>query len=49
LTSSSVTSNEKFKKEFGWKPEYPNFQSGLKDVLETWKQEGILDKIKKGI
>lgn len=41
LTSSTITSNEKFKKTFGWKPKYPSLKQGLPQVLEEWKKSKL--------
>jgi nucleoside-diphosphate-sugar epimerase len=41
FTSSVLTSNARFRKDFNWSPRYPNYQVGLKQVVEQWKAEGF--------
>lgn len=41
LTSSMVTSNERFKTEIGWESEYSTYQEGLDHVVETGESEGF--------
>jgi len=41
LRTSFVTSNARFRREFGWRPQYPTFEQGLDDVVATWRAEGF--------
>lgn len=45
LTSPMPTTNEKAKDELGWKPEHPDYRSGLQHVVETWRADGTLDEL----
>jgi hypothetical protein len=31
----------KFKRDFGWMPEYPSYRLGLDQVVAEWRQEAI--------
>lgn len=35
MTSSTRTSNERFRKQFGWTPRFPTYREGLAEVLST--------------
>jgi nucleoside-diphosphate-sugar epimerase len=37
FTVSTRTSNEKFRKDFGWMPRYPSYKEGLQQVAKEWK------------
>jgi hypothetical protein len=41
LTSTTLTSNKKFKETFGWNPKYPSFRDGLHQVIAEWKKIGF--------
>ena len=45
FTSPMPTTNEKVKHELGWKPEYPTYRDGLKQVVETWHADGTLAEL----
>jgi nucleoside-diphosphate-sugar epimerase len=44
LTSSTRTSNARFRSEFGWAPHFPSFREGLDQVVAAWKSEGFLTR-----
>ncbi len=44
LTSSTRTSNARFRSEFGWAPRFPSFKEGLDQVVAAWKSEGFLTR-----
>jgi nucleoside-diphosphate-sugar epimerase len=44
VTSSTRTSNARFRNEFGWTPRFPNFKDGLDQIIAVWKSEGFLNK-----
>lgn len=41
FTRSTRTKNERIKKELGWRPRYPGYQTGLRQVADEWKAEGF--------
>lgn len=47
LTHPMPTTNERVKDELGWKPTYPTYQDGLKQVVETWNADGTLAELRK--
>lgn len=44
LTGSFVTTNARFRKDFGWAPQYPTYRSGLDQISKLWKEEGFPSK-----
>ena len=42
LSSSMPTKNERFRKAFDWEPRFPTYRDGLVDVVEAWKENGML-------
>jgi nucleoside-diphosphate-sugar epimerase len=36
FTHSTQTSNQRFRRQFGWSPQYTNYREGLRQVVETW-------------
>lgn len=36
MTANTETNNHKLKEELGWKPQFPTYVEGLKQVLEEW-------------
>lgn len=47
LTHPMPTTNEKVKDELGWRPKYPTYRDGLKQVVETWNADGTLAEFRK--
>ncbi len=47
LTSSTRTSNARFRREFAWTPRFPSFKEGLDQVVTAWKSEGFLQRKKR--
>jgi nucleoside-diphosphate-sugar epimerase len=43
FTSSTHTSNAKFRADFGWSPRFPSYREGLDQVVGAWKAEGFLN------
>ncbi len=44
LTGSFVTTNARFRKDFGWTPRYPTYREGLEHIVAAWKAEGFPTK-----
>ena len=42
FTSSTRTSNARFRRDFGWSPRFPTFREGLDQVVAAWRAEGFL-------
>ena len=42
LTTSTRTSNERFRKDVGWNPRFPSYREGLDEVLASWRPENFL-------
>lgn len=42
------TTNERFKEELGWEPEYPSVREGLDEVVNEWVEEGTLRSVDNG-
>jgi nucleoside-diphosphate-sugar epimerase len=38
FTSSTRTSNARFRREFGWRPLYPSYKEGLDQIVSTWQK-----------
>ncbi len=47
FTSSTRTSNARFRREFGWSPRLPSFEEGLDQIVANWKSEGFLKEGRK--
>lgn len=41
LTASTRTTNEKIRRDLGWRPAYPTHREGLEQVVASWRQEGF--------
>jgi 2-alkyl-3-oxoalkanoate reductase len=37
FTSSTRTSNARFRQDFGWRPAYPSYREGLDQIVSAWK------------
>jgi nucleoside-diphosphate-sugar epimerase len=42
FSRSTRTSNARFKSDFGWKPRYPSYKDGIRQIVAAWRTEGIL-------
>ena len=42
LTRPMPTTAERFRREVGWEPRYPTYREGLRQVVETWREDGTL-------
>jgi 2-alkyl-3-oxoalkanoate reductase len=42
MTSSTRTSNERFRREFNWNPRFPSYREGLEEVIARWRAENFL-------
>ncbi|EFW92137.1 NAD-dependent epimerase/dehydratase [Haladaptatus paucihalophilus DX253] len=42
LTNSMPTTNERFRETFDWNPRYSSYRDGLDEVVETWRDDGLL-------
>lgn len=40
FTTSTRTSNAKFRHDLGWSPRYPSYREGIDQVVETWESGG---------
>jgi len=38
FTRSTRTTNERFRREFGWTPCYPTYREGLQEIVVAWKK-----------
>jgi 2-alkyl-3-oxoalkanoate reductase len=38
FTRSTRTTNERFRREFGWTPRYPTYREGLEEIVVAWKK-----------
>lgn len=45
LTHPTPTTNEKARRDLGWKPSYPTVREGLAQVVETWRADGTLAEL----
>ena len=41
LSSSFLTSNARFRRDFNWRPSFPTYVEGLKEVVTSWRAEGF--------
>ena len=41
LTSSTRTSNARFRRELGWVPQFPTIREGFDQIVGQWKEEGF--------
>lgn len=39
FTLSSLTSNARFRRDFGWRPQFPSFKEGIDQVVASWSLE----------
>lgn len=44
FTSSTVTSNEKFRRDFGWTPRFASYREGFDQIADAWRAQGFLLK-----
>lgn len=44
FVSSTRTSNHKFRRDFGWMPQYPSYREGFDQIVEAWEAEGFLTR-----
>lgn len=42
LTTGFPTRAERFRRAYGWQPEYPTYRGGLDAVVDRWRREGVL-------
>lgn len=48
LRTSMPTTNRRFEQATGWQPKYPTHEDGLKQVVETWRNDGTLEETEEG-
>src|SRR2546426_690587 len=41
LSSSFLTSNARFRRDFNWQPSFPTYVEGLEEVVTSWRAEGF--------
>jgi nucleoside-diphosphate-sugar epimerase len=46
LTSDWPTTNEKAKRDLDWKPTYPTYEEGLRQIVETWEGDETLQELR---
>lgn len=44
LTASTRTTNARIRSDLGWRPRYPGYAEGLRQVAEAWGSEGFLSR-----
>ncbi|MGH9745795.1 MAG: NAD-dependent epimerase/dehydratase family protein [Candidatus Acidiferrales bacterium] len=42
MTSSTRTSNARFRQDFNWKPRYPSYREALDQIVGEWRRENFL-------
>ncbi len=42
MTSSTRTSNARFRRDFNWKPRYPSYREALDQIVGEWRRENFL-------
>ena len=42
MTSSTRTSNERFRRDFNWNPRFPSYKEGLAEIISAWRAENFL-------
>jgi nucleoside-diphosphate-sugar epimerase len=45
LASPTPTTNEKARRELDWEPDYPTCSEGLRQVVDTWRETGEIDRL----
>jgi nucleoside-diphosphate-sugar epimerase len=40
MTSRVVTGNARFKRDFGWRPQYPSYREGFRQIVDHWAGRG---------
>ncbi len=45
FTSPMPTTSERFRRDVGWEPAYPTYREGLRQVVETWREDGTLREL----
>lgn len=48
LTSPMSTTSDRFQRDVDWEPRYPTYRKGLKQVVDTWKNSGMLHETPTG-
>ncbi|MDY6764553.1 MAG: NAD(P)-dependent oxidoreductase, partial [Halobacteria archaeon] len=48
FTSPIPTTNEKFRRDFDWEPEYPTYKEGLQKLVNEWESEGTIVETQNG-
>jgi len=44
FTRSTRTTNTRFRADFGWKPQYPSYREGIRQIVAAWKAEGFPER-----
>ena len=39
MTSPVLTSNSRFRYDYGWSPRYPSYREGLEQVVRAWERD----------
>jgi nucleoside-diphosphate-sugar epimerase len=42
MTSSTRTSNARFRRDFNWTPRYPSYREALDQIVGEWRRENFL-------
>jgi len=48
MTTPMPTTNDRFREVVGWEPEYSTYREGLRQVVETWRNDGTLSETGEG-
>jgi hypothetical protein len=40
------TTNEKARRDLDWEPTYPTYREDLRQVVETWREDGTLAELR---
>ncbi len=48
LSSPMPTASDRFREATGWEPAYPTYRDGLRQVVETWRTEGVIREADRG-
>lgn len=41
FTKSTRTTNARLRRDIGWKPQYPSYREGLRQIASAWEAEGL--------
>lgn len=44
FASSTITSNRRFRAEFGWAPRYPTYREGIDQIVAEWQSSAVSER-----